>query len=148
MGPSDVPAPQDEAGGDAPPLVERLRAVHSAMIDAVLRREGVHRIAELAAESAGAAVAIVVPRLGVAVRVPDGDTEPLARYVAGRIRDRPAPVPAAVAAEVAVAAGGGGGGGGGGPGRGGGARPGGGPPPPPHGRPPRGGGGRGPPGGA
>src|SRR4051795_9297047 len=105
MGPGDVPAPQDEAGADAPPLVERLRAVHSAMIDAVLRREGVHRIAELAAESAGAEVAIVVPRLGVAVRVPDGDTEPLARYVAGRIRDRPAPVPAGVAAEVAVAAG-------------------------------------------
>src|SRR3954464_15481422 len=105
MGPGDVPALHDEAGADAPPLVERLRAVHSAMIDAVLRREGVQRIAELAAESAGTAVAIVVPRLGLAVRVPDGDTEPLSRYVAGRIRDRPAPVPAGGAAEVAVAAG-------------------------------------------
>src|SRR3954452_18758679 len=105
MGPSDVPAPQDEAGADAPPLVERLRAVHSAMIDAVLRREGVHRIAELAAESAGAAVAIVVPRLGVAVRVPEGGAEPLARYVPGRVGGRPAPGPAGVAAEVPVAAG-------------------------------------------
>src|SRR3954452_21916146 len=105
MGPSDVPAQRDEAGVDAPPLVERLRAVHSAMIDAVLRREGVYRIAELAAESAGATVAIVVPRLGHAVRVPDRGTESLTRYVAGRLRDRPAPVPAGIAAEVPVAAG-------------------------------------------
>jgi PucR family transcriptional regulator, purine catabolism regulatory protein len=101
---SDAPAPRDE-DGDAPPLVERLRAVHSAMIDAVLRREGVRRIAELAAQAAGAPVAIVVPRLGIAVRVPDGDTGAIAGYVEARARERPAPVPAEVVADVPVTAG-------------------------------------------
>ena len=47
-------------------LVERLRAVHLRMVDAVLGGDGLGTVAELAAEAAGAPVAIIVPRLGAA----------------------------------------------------------------------------------
>ena len=53
-----------EPAGSA--LVERLRAVHLEMMDAVLGGEGLGRVAQLAADAAGAPVAIVVPRLGAA----------------------------------------------------------------------------------
>ena len=53
-------------------LVERLRAVHLQMLDAVLTGEGLAAVASLAAEPAGGPVAIVVPRLGVAVASPGG----------------------------------------------------------------------------
>ena len=45
----------------------RLRAVHLQMLDAVLSGDGLGRVAALAADAAGAPVAIVVPRLGAAV---------------------------------------------------------------------------------
>jgi len=48
-------------------LVEHLRSVHLDMVGAVLGGHGLERVAELAGEAAGAPVAIVVPRLGVAV---------------------------------------------------------------------------------
>ena len=51
----------------APPLVERLREVHLQMLDAGLSGEGLARVAALAADAAGAPVAIAVPRLGVDV---------------------------------------------------------------------------------
>jgi sugar diacid utilization regulator len=89
-------------------LVERLRAVHLAMVDAVLGGEGLARVAALAAEAAAAPVAVVVPRLGAAVVAPtagDAALRALRRYVADRVRDRPARVPAGVAAEVPIAAG-------------------------------------------
>jgi hypothetical protein len=61
-----VPAPEP-----APlALVERLRGVHLAMVDAVLGGDGLERVAELAASAAGGPVAIVVPRHDVAVAYP------------------------------------------------------------------------------
>ena len=102
------------AGGDAAPppapLVQRLRDVHLKMVDAVLAGDGLVRVAELAAAAADGPVAIVVPRIGVAVLAPEGgeaagQLPALKRYVADRLRDRPAEVPAAVAAEVPIAAG-------------------------------------------
>jgi sugar diacid utilization regulator len=101
-------APPASGGSVAASLVERLRAVHLAMVDAVLGGEGLARVAALAAEAAAAPVAIVVPRLGAAVLAPDGDETAvpvLRRYVGDRVRDRPARVPAGVAAEVPIAAG-------------------------------------------
>jgi sugar diacid utilization regulator len=56
-------------------LVEHLRSVHLEMVGAVLGGHGLERVAELAGEAAGAPVAIVVPRLGVAVGAPVGSPE-------------------------------------------------------------------------
>jgi sugar diacid utilization regulator len=95
------------AGG----LVERLRAVHLEMVDAVLGGDGLSRVAALAANAAGAPVAIVIPRLGATVisgLAEEAGEERLAtlrRYVGDRIRDRPSQVPPEVVAEVAIASG-------------------------------------------
>jgi hypothetical protein len=73
------------------------------MVDAVLGGDGLDRVAALAAEAAGAPVAIVIPRLGAAAAAPEASEEALGvlrRYVADRVKDRPAQVPPAVAAEV------------------------------------------------
>ena len=88
-------------------LVERLRAVHLEMMDAVLGGDGLGRVAQLAADAAGAGVAIVVPRLGAAVasRGAPADLAALRRYVGDRARERPAEVPAGVLAEVPIASG-------------------------------------------
>jgi len=88
-------------------LVERLRAVHLEMVDAVLGGDGLARVAELAAGAAGGAVAIVVPRLGAAALSNDGaaDLAALRRYVSDRAKDRPSPVPQGVVAEVPIASG-------------------------------------------
>ena len=88
-------------------LVERLRAVHLEMVDAVLAGDGLGRVAQLAADAAGAAVAIVVPRLGAAVtsRGASADVGALRRYVGDRARDRPAQVPPGVLAEVPIVSG-------------------------------------------
>ena len=90
-------AAEPRGGAAAPPsLVERLRAVHLTMVDAVLGGDGLGRVAELAAEAAGGPVAIVVPRLGAAAVFPEGaagadELEALRRGVADRTRERPAP---------------------------------------------------------
>ena len=91
------------AAARPPALVERLRSVHLEMVGAVLGGHGLERVAALAAEAAGAPVAIVVPRLGVAV----GASPELRGYVAARLArpPRPAPVPAAVALEVPITSG-------------------------------------------
>jgi DNA-binding PucR family transcriptional regulator len=88
-------------------LVERLRAVHLEMVDAVLGGDGLGRVAQLAADAAGAGVAIVVPRLGAAAasRGAPADMAALRRYVGDRARDRPAPVPPGILAEVPIASG-------------------------------------------
>jgi PucR family transcriptional regulator, purine catabolism regulatory protein len=88
-------------------LVERLRAVHLQMLDAVLTGDGLGAVAELAAEAAGGPVAVVVPRLGVAVVSAGGDSSlaEVRRYVADHGRGRVAPVPAGVVAEVPIASG-------------------------------------------
>lgn len=97
-------APPSGSGG----LVERLRDVHLRMVEAVLGGEGLEHVAALAADAAGAPVAIVVPRLGAAVVSPaqaGGVLDDLRRYVADRVKDRPAQVPEALAAEVPIASG-------------------------------------------
>jgi DNA-binding PucR family transcriptional regulator len=89
-------------------LVERLRALHLQMVDAVLAGAGLQRVAELAAEAAGAPVAIIVPRLDAGVIVPAGDPETLltlGEYVADRVDDQPAQVPEVVVSEVPIASG-------------------------------------------
>ena len=94
--------------GGAGGIVERLRAVHLEMVDAVLGGDGLDKVAALAADAAGAPVAIVIPRLGAAVAAPAAGEEDLAtlrRYVADRVKDRPAQVPPAVGAEVPIMSG-------------------------------------------
>ena len=90
-----------------PPLVERLRSVHLKMVDAVLAGEGLARVAALAAEAAGAPVAIVIPRLGPAALSPGAvaDVGALRRYVGDRARGRPASVPPHVGGEVPITTG-------------------------------------------
>jgi sugar diacid utilization regulator len=107
------------AGGAAMPdgtpaplgLVERLRGVHLAMVDAVLGGDGLGRVAELASEAAGGPVAIVVPRHDVAVAFPPQSVAvdalgALRRYVADRVRDRVARVPDGLVAEAPIESGG------------------------------------------
>jgi sugar diacid utilization regulator len=94
--------------GGAEGIVERLRAVHLEMVDAVLGGDGLDKVAALAADAAGAPVAIVIPRLGAAVAAPAAGEEDLAtlrRYVADRVKDRPAQVPPTVDAEVPIMSG-------------------------------------------
>jgi PucR family transcriptional regulator, purine catabolism regulatory protein len=88
-------------------LVERLRAVHLQMLDAVLTGDGLAAVADLAAEAAGGPVAVVVPRLGVAVASAGGEgaLAGVRRYVGEQGRGRVAPVPAEVVAEVPIASG-------------------------------------------
>jgi sugar diacid utilization regulator len=83
-------------------LVERLRAVHLQMLDAVLTGDGLAAVAELAADAAGGPVAVVVPRLGVAVASAGGETAlPAVRRYVTEQRS----VPPEVVAEVPIASG-------------------------------------------
>jgi sugar diacid utilization regulator len=102
-----MPAKPDFRPPAATSLVERLRAVHLRMLDAVLTGDGLPAVANLAAEAAGGPVAIVVPRLGVAVASSGGESSVSAvrRYVSEHGRGRVAPVPTEVVAEVPIASG-------------------------------------------
>jgi sugar diacid utilization regulator len=93
-------APSSSGGG--------LRETHVRMVEAVLGGGGLGEVAELAAEAAGAPVAIVVPRLDAAVVSPGSRAELalLRRYVGERCRGRPVRVPEGVTAEAAIASGG------------------------------------------
>jgi sugar diacid utilization regulator len=84
-----------------------LRAVHVRMVEAVLAGDGLGEVAALAAEAAGAPVAIVVPKLGAAAVSPgaEADVGALRRYVGERSRGRPVPVPDGVTAEAPIASG-------------------------------------------
>jgi hypothetical protein len=100
-----------EAAPSAGPDVtraQRLRTVHQRMLEAVLGGGGLGEVAELAAEAAGAPVAVLVPRLDAAVTSPGAraDLAALRRYVTERCRGRPVPVPAGVAGEAAIQSGG------------------------------------------
>jgi nitrogen regulatory protein PII len=105
--------PESRARGPGAPasaagLVERLRAVHLEMVDAVLGGDGLERVARLAAEAAQAPVAIVIPRLGAAVMQPvprDPVLDAMRRYVADRVKDRPSQVPDGLVLEVPIASG-------------------------------------------
>ncbi len=99
-----APHPMEPVPGGS--LVERLRAVHLEMVDAVLGGDGLARVAELAASAAGGPVAIVVPRLGAAVvSGGDADLAALRRYAGERGKERPAPVPPGVVGEVPISSG-------------------------------------------
>jgi sugar diacid utilization regulator len=79
-----------------PTLVERLRRVHQKMVDAALVGDGFDRMAELAADEAERAVAIVVPSLDVAVVWPGGESDALKalkQFAAARVEDEPATFP-------------------------------------------------------
>ncbi len=88
-------------------LVERLRAVHLQMLDAVLTGDGLAAVADFAAEAAGGPVVVVVPRLGVAVASAGGEAAlpAVRRYVGEQGRGRVAPVPPEIVAEVPIASG-------------------------------------------
>src|ERR671914_8332 len=73
-----MPAEPDITPTAATTLVERLRAVHLQMLDAVLTGDGLAAVGDLAADAAGGPVAIVVPRLGVAVASAGGQGAPSA----------------------------------------------------------------------
>jgi hypothetical protein len=98
----------DGAAAAAPSRVTaRLREVHVRMVEAVLAGDGLGEVAALAAEAAGAPVAIVVPKLEAAAASPgaDADLGALRRYVGERSRGRPVPVPDGVAAEAPILSG-------------------------------------------
>ncbi len=102
-------APSASPGGiEGETLAQRLRGVHQRMLEAVLGGGGLGEVAELAAEAAGAPVAVLVPRLDAAVTSPGAraDMASLRRYVAERCRGRPVPVPDGVAGEAAIQSGG------------------------------------------
>jgi sugar diacid utilization regulator len=91
-------------------LVERLRAVHLEMVDAVLGGEGLERVAELAAAATGGSVAIVVPRHDVAVAAPASSPAAsvlgaLRRSLVERGRGRVGLVPDGVVAEAPIRSG-------------------------------------------
>jgi PucR family transcriptional regulator, purine catabolism regulatory protein len=102
-----MPAEPDITPPAAASLVERLRAVHLQMLDAVLTGDGLAAVADLAAGAAGGPVAIVVPRLGVAVASSGGEPVlgAVRRYVGEQGRGRVAPVPSEIVAEVPIASG-------------------------------------------
>lgn len=91
---------------EPPTLVERLRAVHLEMMDAVLGGEGLARVAALASEAAGGPVAVVVPRLGVCAIAPDGpEPDALRGWVADLVKDRASGRPGQVLDDVPIASG-------------------------------------------
>lgn len=94
--------------GDATGAVEQLRGIHSAMVEAVVAGHGLGRLADIVRRATGSEVAIAVPPLGPpAVSAPEIDEAKviaLTRYVADRLRDRPARVPACVLREVPITA--------------------------------------------
>src|SRR4051812_49950619 len=102
-----MPADPDITPPAASSLVERLRAVHLQMLDAVLTGDGLAAVADLAAGAAGGPVTVVVPRLGVAVASAGGEATlgAVRRYVAEQARGRVAPVPGEIVAEVPIASG-------------------------------------------
>jgi len=71
------------------------------MVGAVLAGDGLERVAEIAADHAGAPVAVIVPRLGVPVEAWSG----LERYVARRLAGGKPERPSQVCAEVPIVSG-------------------------------------------
>jgi PucR C-terminal helix-turn-helix domain/GGDEF-like domain len=82
------------------------RALHRAMIAAVIAGSGLDTLAELASAEARAPIAIVVPRRVDAIHPPyalaKADLERLREYVAAQLSDRPTSAPATVVAEAPV----------------------------------------------
>jgi sugar diacid utilization regulator len=96
-------ASRDDRGAT---VMERVRAIHLRMVDAVLSGDGLEGVATLAAVETGGVVAIVVPRLGAAAASgPVAELPALRRYVGERARNRAAAVPPGIVAEVPIASG-------------------------------------------
>ncbi len=103
-GQAEVASPEPSDLGGATPSV--MRAAHLEMVDAVLSGGGLTQVARIASAAAGAPVAIVVPRLGIACVTPAGFAiGQLERYAADRVGGRPARAPAEVVAEVPIGVG-------------------------------------------
>ncbi len=100
-----APAEQRQGGGG--PLLDRLRAAHLEMVEAVMCGEGLGRVATIAQRATGVPVALVVPRIGTAGMAPRGafDAAALRKYADARVRGGPAPVPDGVGVEVPIASG-------------------------------------------
>ena len=100
-----APAVAGDAGVH-PELLETLRSVNAAMVDAVLAGDGLERVAELAAEAAGGPVAVVIPKLTARLAREQSprseEASPLDHWVAERVRGRPVAVPDQVLAEVPI----------------------------------------------
>src|SRR5215212_3381770 len=119
LGPPPRPDPHADTDMEAAHLrdvglpaatAQRLRALHLEMVDAVLAGDGLRRVAQLASAGTEGVVAIVLPRLAAAVIWPQAAAEggrlrDLERYVAARLRGRPARVPKTVIHELAIGAG-------------------------------------------
>jgi sugar diacid utilization regulator len=96
-------ASRDDRGAT---VMERVRAIHLRMVDAVLSGDGLEGVATLAAGETGGVVAIVVPRLGAAAASgPVAELPALRRYVGERARNRAAAVPPGILAEVPIVSG-------------------------------------------
>lgn len=96
-------SPEPETEHSPPPTaLPTPRGAHLEMIGAVLAGEGLERVAWIAAEHAGAPVAVVVPRVGKRVAA-WADYE---RYVAARLAGSYPQRPVEIVAEVAIASGG------------------------------------------
>ena len=78
------------------------RGAHLQMVGAVLAGEGLERIADIASEHVGAPVAVVVPRVGVAVEA----WSRYERYVSSRLSGGRPDTPEEVVAEVPISSGG------------------------------------------
>ncbi|HXP29058.1 MAG TPA: helix-turn-helix domain-containing protein [Solirubrobacteraceae bacterium] len=84
-----------------------LRALHAAMVEAAIGEDGLGVVAELAADSLDAPVAIVAPRLGgpwlaPAGRLSAGELARLVDAVMSRVADRRMPAPALVRKEAPI----------------------------------------------
>src|SRR5688572_491388 len=77
------------------------RGAHLEMVGAVVAGEGLERVAEIATRHAGAPVAVVVPRIGVATQWARYE-----RYVGSRLAGGKPERPSEVTAEVAISSGG------------------------------------------
>jgi hypothetical protein len=94
--------PRPNAGAAPPTTLPTPRGAHLEMIGAVIAGDGLERVAEIAAEHAGAPVAVVVPR----VRAPVAAWADYERYVAARLAGGRPQRPGEIVAEVPIASGG------------------------------------------
>ena len=88
-------------------LVDELRAVQGAMMDAAVGDGDLDTVARLAAEAINGSVAIMIPGWGATITSDacrPADVEAVRAWVEERTRGRPATVPAGVVAEVPIRA--------------------------------------------
>lgn len=104
---SDARAVIVDAGRKATDWSRSLRGLHAAMVEAVAGEAGLEAVAELAADAAGAPVAIVAPRLGgawlaPAARLSATELDELVGEVMDRVADPRVRAPAALVKEAPI----------------------------------------------